>query len=61
MFENATKKEKKQIILSLAIEENELNIITKIQKKYDLKRSEVARTLLKEGISKYLLEENQKQ
>ncbi len=61
MFENATKKEKKQIVLSLAIEENELNIITEIQKKYGLKRSEVARTLLKEGISKYLLEENQKQ
>ena len=57
MFENAAKKEKKQIILSLAIEESELDIITKIQKKYDLKRSEVARTLLKEGITKYLLEE----
>ena len=60
MFENAAKKEKKQIILSLAIEESELDIITKIQKKYDLKRSEVARTLLREGITKYLLEEAQK-
>ncbi len=60
MFENAAKKEKKQIILSLAIEESELDIITKIQKKYNLKRSEVARTLLKEGIAKYLLEEAQK-
>lgn len=56
MFEKQSKK-RKQIMLSFEIDENTFNIITEIQSKYDLKRSEVARTLLQQGIDKYLLED----
>lgn len=56
MFEKQSKK-RKQIMLSFEIDENTFNIITEIQNKYGLKRSEVARTLLQQGIDKYLLED----
>lgn len=48
--------EKRQIILSFEIDENLFNSIVEIQNKYNLKRSEVARVLLREGLAKYLTE-----
>lgn len=48
--------EKRQTILSFEIDENLFNSIAEIQNKYNLKRSEVARTLLREGLAKYLTE-----
>ncbi len=56
MFEKQSKK-RKQIMLSFEIDETTFNIITQIQDTYNLKRSEVARTLLQQGIDKYLLED----
>lgn len=55
MFEKQHDK-KRQTILSFEIDENVFNSIEKIQNKYNLKRSEVARTLLREGLAKYLTE-----
>lgn len=48
--------EKRQTILSFEVDENLFNSIETIQNKYNLKRSEVARTLLREGLAKYLTE-----
>lgn len=48
--------EKRQIILSFEVDENLFNLIAEIQNKYNLKRSEVVRTLLCEGLAKYLTE-----
>lgn len=48
--------EKRQTILSFEVDENLFNSIAEIQNKYNLKRSEVARTLLREGLAKYLTE-----